>query len=266
MGKFFYRLLLLLLTVLLFLSGRELLLSGADSVRQDAVYDALSARVARERIGSSPTEAAAPPAAEPEVLPEYADLYGENPDLAGWLTIDGTPIDYPVTQSQEPDYYLHRNFKKEESAHGCLYAKESCDLFAPSDNVIIYGHRMRDGSMFAGLAKYRSEAFFRDHPAFRFDTIYERHTYTIFAVFTTTATKDAGFAYHLFENAADKAEFDGFVSTCKALSLYDTGITPMYGDKLLCLSTCEYSQANGRLVVAAVRDETPHPIHGGITN
>lgn len=254
MGKLFYRLLILILTALLLLSGRELLHNGADSVRQAAVYDTLSARVAQKRVSPTPAETAAPSAAEPEVLPEYAALYGENSDLVGWLTVGGTPIDYPVTQSQEPDYYLYRNFRKEDSAHGCLYVRESCDPFTPSDNVTVYGHRMRDGSMFAGLAKYRSESFCRDHPAFRFDTIYERHTYTIFAVFTTTATKDVGFAYHLFENAANEAEFDEFVSTCKSLSLYDTGITPKHGDRLLCLSTCEYTRPNGRLVIAAVRD------------
>ena len=109
--------------------------------------------------------------------------------------------------------------------------------------------------MFTGLDKFRKQSFWENHHTINFDTIYERHTYTVFAVFVTTATAEEGFSYHLFEDAADEAEFDHFVSACKALADYDTGITPQYGDKLICLSTCEYSQFNGRLVVAAVRDE-----------
>ena len=64
---------------------------------------------------------------------------------------------------------------------------------------------------------------------------------------------NVGFAYHLMADAKDEAEFNKFVATCKELSFYDTGITPVYGDKLLCLSTCEYTIDNGRFVVAAVR-------------
>ncbi len=85
------------------------------------------------------------------------------------------------------------------------------------------------------------------------DTLYEMHTYKIMAVFLTTATVDQGFAYHRFENAADGAEFESFVTRCKQLSLYDTGVEAAYGDKLITLSTCEYSQSNGRLVVVAKR-------------
>jgi len=194
-------------------------------------------------------------ATEPSILPEYAALYEENTDLVGWMTIDGTPIHYPVMQTPDRvDYYLKRNFKGEPNAHGCLYVRESCDVFAPSDNLTIYGHHMRNGSMFAGLDNYLKKSFYQKYPSIRFDTIYERHTYTIFAVFTTTASVGEGFSYHLFEDAADEAEFDEFVSTCKTLAFYDTGITPQYGDKLICLSTCEYTNDNGRLVVAAVRD------------
>lgn len=189
----------------------------------------------------------------PVLLPEYAPLYAMNNDMVGWLRIDGTKINYPVMQTPyAADYYLHRNFDREDSARGCLYARESCDINLPSDNITIYGHNMADGSMFAGLSKYQDEDFWAQHSYITFDTLYEHHTYQIFAVFITTASVGEGFAYHEFENAADAAEFDAFVGTCLDLSFYDTGILPEYGDKLICLSTCEYTQVNGRLVVVAV--------------
>ena len=257
----FYRLTVILLTGTLLLSGTVLARGLADSLYQKRSSEALAARVADARPPLQPT-APIPPEnrstspTEPTVLPEYAALFEENPDLVGWLTVEGTKINYPVMQTPDrPDHYLYRNFKQEQSAHGCLYVRESCDVFAPSDNLTVYGHHMRDGTMFAPLDRYRKEDFRDQHPTVRFDTLYERHTYTVFAVFTTTSTEE-GFAYHLFETAAEESEFDAFVSTCKALSLYDTGITPRYGDKLLCLSTCEYSRPNGRLVVAAFRHDT----------
>ena len=278
-SKFLYRLVIIFLVATLLISGSFVVRYIFDGLQQKSEYDALAAQVAAARQEAArqtdsvvpdtpgipaPTSGAVTDpeqlntgteSAEPGMLPEYAALYEENTDLVGWMTIEGTPIDYPVMQTPDRvDYYLHRNFKKESNSHGCLYVRETCDVFEPSDNVTIYGHHMKDGSMFASLKKFRKQEFWEEYHTIDFDTLYERHSYTIFAVFTTTASVGEGFTYHRFEYAADEAEFDQFVSTCKALSLYDTGITPRYGDKLICLSTCEYSQENGRLVVVAVRD------------
>ena len=109
--------------------------------------------------------------------------------------------------------------------------------------------------MFAGLNDYISDTFWQDHRYIHFDTLSEHHIYEIFAVFTTTATQGRGFAYHEFIEARDEADFDAFIRQCHANALYDTGISPIWGDKIIYLSTCEYSQDNGRLVVAAVRIE-----------
>lgn len=191
---------------------------------------------------------------EDGILVEYALLHEMNPDMAGWIAIDGTKINYPVMHTPgRKDHYLQRDFEGNHSAWGCIYAREACDLETPSDNVTLYGHHMKDGSMFAGLNAYTEREFWEEHPYIRFDTLKEHHTYVIFAVFTTTASKDQGFAYHEFVDAEDTEAFDAFIEQCLSLSLYDTDIKPEYGDKILCLSTCEYSRQNGRLVVAAVR-------------
>ena len=191
---------------------------------------------------------------EDGILLEYAEIYARNPDMAGWLTIEGTVINYPVMHTPgRPDHYLHRSFSGENSSWGCIYAREECDLDTPSDNVTIYGHNMKDGSMFAGLNAYRERDFWENHRYIRFDTLHEHHTYAIFAVFTTTASLGQGFGYHDFIDASDEQDFDTFIAKCLSLSLYGTDLVPEYGDKIICLSTCEYSQTNGRLVVAAVR-------------
>ena len=191
---------------------------------------------------------------EPTILPEYQALYELNNDLVGWLTIADTNIDYPVMQSTyEKDFYLHRDFYKNYLYAGTLYARETCDVFAPSDNVTIYGHRMEKPgkNMFYELDKFKQESWWQNHRTFTFDTIYERHTYEIMCVFKTHASN--GYAYHRFVEADSEEKFNEFVSKVKSMQFYETGVTAEYGDKLLCLSTCEYTLGDGRFVVVAKR-------------
>lgn len=194
-----------------------------------------------------------PPQA-PTILPEYEALYLQNPDLVGWITIPGTMLDYPVVQTPDrPNYYLHRGFDGEEAYEGTLYVREQCDVNLPSDNVTIYGHNMADGSMFGSLHKYKEKAHWQANPLIEFNTLYERHTYEICLIFRTSVNISGGFDYHLFDTAENAEAFDSFIATCQSKALYDTGITPVYGDKLITLSTCDRSIASGRLVVVARR-------------
>ena len=191
---------------------------------------------------------------EPGMLAGYKEIYEMNNDVVGWIKMEGTKMDYPVMQTpEEPNYYLYRDFDKKNSKRGSIYAREVCDVNEPSDNITIFGHNMADGSMFACLGNYTSKHAWENNSLIFFDTLNEYHTYKIFAVFKTSANIGQGFSYHQFVDAENAAQFDEFVATCKKLSFYDTGITPVYGDKLICLSTCEYTLDNGRLVVAAVR-------------
>lgn len=186
----------------------------------------------------------------------YQELYKQNNDLAGWLRIEGMDIDFPVMQTKnDSEYYLRRNFEKEYSEPGTPFADAWCDLDKPSDNIIIYGHHMFDGSMFAPLVKYESKEFYDSHPYIQFDTLSALGEYEIFAVFTTNvdANDPSLFKYYNFIDAYSEAEFNEYVSRAKSLSFYDTGVSVSYGDKLITLSTCEYTHENGRLAVVAKR-------------
>ena len=189
------------------------------------------------------------------MLVEYGEIYALNEDVVGWIRMDGTEMDYPVmqTSTDNANFYLYRDFDKKQSARGSIYIREECDMNEPSDNITIYGHNMRDGSMFECLNDYVSKEAWDNNALIFFDSLYEYRVYKIFAVFKTSANVGKGFTYHNMIDAKDKADFDEFISTCKQLSFYETGITPEYGDKIICLSTCEYTLDNGRLVVAAVR-------------
>ena len=188
------------------------------------------------------------------VQPSSRNLYLENADMVGWIQIEGTSIDYPVMQTPaDPNYYLKHDFEKRYTDYGCPFMQADCDAIAPSDNLIIYGHNMKDGSMFADLDKYGSKDFWQAHKTVWFDTALGSCAYEIFAVIHTTVQADAtdAFPFYRLVNAAAPEEFADYVSACQARALYDTGISAEYGDKLLTLSTCDNITDDGRLIVIA---------------
>ena len=186
------------------------------------------------------TPASYEPAPELTAYDKYAPVYEQNSDFIGWISIEDTKINYPVMQTPgNKDFYLKHAFDKSYSEYGVPYMQENCKL-GLSDNCVIYGHHMQDGSMFADLCKYESEDFYKEHKTIHFDTLAGFGEYEIVCVF-----------YYHFVDAADAAEFNSFLSSCKSLALYDTGVSAEYGDKLITLSTCEYSRSNGRMVIVA---------------
>ena len=211
------------------------------------------------QAGSAPQEVSVsvlPGQAEekPVMLAGYASLYEENKDLAGWLSIEGMKIDYPVMQGEDDEYYLHHDFYGEDSKYGCLYVRGQADL-DDGTNFIIYGHNMKDGSMFGDLDLYLKESFYKEHPTVSFDTLYEERTYEIVAVFRSQVynADENVFKYYQFYEAKTQEEFEDFYGNIKELSLYDTGVEAEYGDTFLTLSTCAYHVPDGRLVVVAKR-------------
>jgi len=181
---------------------------------------------------------------------KYADLYAQNNDFIGWLRIEDTVINYPVMQSKDnPNFYLKHNFNKEYSRFGVPYIQENSSL--SSDNIIVYGHNMKNKSMFNELTKYSSKDFYNAHRNIQLDTLSEQRIYEVVCAFKTVAYTSNGFDYYSFVNANTEEDFSAYIEKCKALSFYDTGVNAEYGDKLITLSTCEYSQNNGRFVVVA---------------
>lgn len=207
-----------------------------------ATRDALAAtQEADASAHTTPETAAAAPAAQAAaVLPQYRALYEENPDLIGWLRIDGTDIDLPVVQTPgDNEYYLRRGFDRLYSVGGTLFLDERCSAApgAPTANWLIYGHNMRDGSIFGQLVRYRDEDFYKAHPTFTFDTLYETGTWQVVAALDTTLGADE-LPYYTFFDADTKLAWQRRVTAITDKALYDTGVTPEYGTQLLTLSTC----------------------------
>ncbi len=189
-----------------------------------------------------------------EILPRFRELHERNPELCGWLYIEGTGIDYPVMyRENDNDFYLSHDFDGKADVNGLLVLDKRCDPDAEAVNALIHGHHMRSGAMFGSLKEYEDPIYCREHPRISFSTLYEERTYEIFAVFKAKVydEKNDAFAFYDYIRIENEMEFESYVKNAELDALYDTGIRPQWGDRLLTLSTCEYSQENGRLVVVA---------------
>ena len=180
---------------------------------------------------------------------KYGALYEQNNDFVGWIQIDGTNINYPVMQTPDnPDYYLKHSFENTWSDYGVPYLDEAC-VIGQSNNLVIYGHHMSNGSMFCDLELYSDPAFCMDHPVIRFDTLSSFGEYEVIAVFRYNTNQET-FRYDREVNM-DEGRFSWFMEQVHARELFSTGKDASFGDQMLTLSTCEYTYKNGRLVVVA---------------
>lgn len=238
-------------------SGVMLYRQYADEKQSAEAFDNIAALVQDETPPADEPQESETPQPEQTAFEKYAAVYEQNSDFVGWISIEGTNIDYPVMQTVDnPNYYLKHSFEKQYSDYGVPYVQENCDLEF-SNNCVIYGHHMNNGTMFADLCKYADEDFYRAHKTIRFDTLSGFGEYEVVAVFKTAAYSEQGFKYYHFVNADSAEDFDAFIAKCKELALYDTGVTAEYGDRLITLSTCEYSRQNGRMVVVAKKIVSP---------
>lgn len=179
---------------------------------------------------------------------DLSGLFAANSDCIGWLSIPGTAVDYPVMHTpDDPQKYLHRSFYGEYSYSGVPFLDSRCSF--DSSNLIVYGHNMKNGTMFSALRHYVNKDFYTEHPIIELETAEECGHYTVFAVMKSTAND----SWYSFITAENKEDFDEHMDSINAKALYDTGVVPLYGQQLLTLSTCYGSDKNGRLLILAVK-------------
>lgn len=217
-----------------------------------ASYEALDIYV--EPLPSAPAPAGAAPEPSSESSSPYQvdfeALAAVNPDVAAWLLCEGTALSYPVVQGEDNEYYLSRLFDGRPNASGCLFLDSRCAADLSSPNSVIYGHHMKDGSMFAVLDGYKSQEFYEAHPSLLLLTPggdYEAEVFSAYVAQTDAAAWRLDFA--------DEAEFSAWLTELCAASSIDTGMSPKPTDRVLTLSTCSYEFADARLVVHCVLRE-----------
>ncbi len=223
----------------------------ADTVSPD---ETAAATEQSDAVQSPDTEAFEEPADEEPVriTNPYAESFLANEDMAAWLSIPGTDIDYPVMWTpQDEQYYLYRSFDGSSDKNGCLILDTDSCLDPLTTNLIIHGHNMKSGAMFGNLTAYEDEDYYNDHREIILYTEECERRYEIIAVFRSQVYKktDEVFKFYKFFQADTQEEFDDFYLNIKALSEYDTGVTAEFGDNFITLSTCVYHVEQGRFVV-----------------
>ncbi len=188
---------------------------------------------------------------EPEPPPQgrnLAPLYAQNRDFLGWLCIPGTEIDYPIMHTpSNPQKYLRRSFDGKYSVSGVPFLDYRCS--AESDNLIVYGHNMKNGTMFGTLKRYTDRDFLDEHPIIECETESGCARYKVFAVAYVQKTDD----WYSFIDAEGEADYAEWIKYIHSKAMLTADIVPAYGQRLLTLSTCHGSGKDGRLLVVAAR-------------
>jgi sortase B len=194
-----------------------------------------------------------PAEAPPRKLnPRFEELLKINKDTVGWLTIPHSNIDYPILQADDNDYYLHHSFEHKKNSAGAIFMDYRNDPLSIGQNTILYGHRMRDGSMFKHLVKYLDNRFFTENPIITFDGLVKDGKWQVFSAYIT----DTSFNYIQTKFDSDN-QYSAFLKAISERSKHKTSITLSIDDKILTLSTCSYEFDNARIVVHAKLISTP---------
>ena len=202
------------------------------------------------------------------VISDFSQLLKANPDTIGWINVPNTIIDFVVVKPQDgvdSEYYLHRDFYGNYSKYGTVFMDYRSSLDAK--NMIIHGHHMQDGRMFANLAYYVERGqnyginFYKQTPTFTFNTIYEKSKWKIVAFFKTNTLESQGTPFnYLRGDFVSDYDFLDFVYNLRVRSLVNCPVDLNENDTILTLSTCAYDFDDFRIVIVArkVRDgESP---------
>lgn len=188
-----------------------------------------------------------------ERMIKIENLQNENSDIKGWIEIEGTTINYPVLQGTDNEFYVDHNYNKVKTKSGAIFIDMIYDWNKPSTNMLIYGHNMKNGTMFTNLMNYKNKNYYQEHKNIRFTTNNIDTTYEIISAFESKVYNDDEnvFKYYNFIDANNEEEFNNFITNIKKMSIYNIEETAKYGDELMTLSTCAYHTKDGRFVVVA---------------
>ena len=176
----------------------------------------------------------------PEV--DFEALAQVNSDIVGWIYVPGTVINYPVVQGADNEYYLKHMFNGKTNSSGCIYLDCGAEGDFASMNSVLHGHHMKNGSMFAGICKYKDQSYFDEHPTAMLLTPDGNYQVEFFSGYVCEVTADA------WDYDFDEAWLDKRIRS----SYFDAEVTPTMDDRILTLSTCCYDFKDARFVLHGI--------------
>ncbi len=186
---------------------------------------------------------------EEHTISSLDPVIAANEDTVGWIKVEDTVIDYVVVQGEDNDEYLHKSFYGEYNSAGTIFLDYRNEIGGKRQNYVIYGHRMKDDSMFGELGEYLDYGFYQQHPSFTFITAEGEYECEIFAIYRCLATK-VDYSQATFDSDEEMLDY---IEDCKNLSEHGMAVEVTADDTIITLSTCDYTlDPNvGRLVVHA---------------
>lgn len=184
----------------------------------------------------------------PQIQDKYLSLLAVNPEVIGWITIEDTPINYPLVQHNDNTYYLNYDSTNSPSIYGSIYIDHRNKSDLDNKNTLIYGHNMNNGSMFHTLINFKNQDFFEKHPYIYVSNLYKQFKYEVFAVYIVDANQETiGVKYTSNQN------FLEYLNACQNRSLFKRFIKFTADDQIITLVTCSYELDNARTIVQARR-------------
>ncbi|GLC87703.1 SrtB family sortase [Lysinibacillus piscis] len=180
------------------------------------------------------------------IRPQFTELLAVNPQIVGWVSVDGTKLHNPILQAADNDFYLNRNFRDEKSRAGSVFMDYRNDVGEPGRNTILYGHAMKNGTMFGSLHHYLQQDYADEHPIIYFDTLFEGYDVEVFAAYETTID-----FYYIETELSDDTAFLNFINAIQARSAIEMDVEIEPEDQIITLSTCKNAilQDDNRFVV-----------------
>lgn len=175
---------------------------------------------------------------------DFTSLKETNPDIVGWIYIEGTDINYPVVQGSDNQYYLKHLFDGEWNSSGCIFLDSRNRADFSDQHSIIYGHHMKNGTMFSALDHYKKQEFYEAHPMALLMTPEANFEIEIFAGYVASVKEEAWKVSFLSD-----LEFADWLTGARERSCFDSNIEPAVTDRILTLSTCSYEFDNARFVL-----------------
>lgn len=217
-----------------------------------AEYTTFVQREPEERL-QTPEEEQPEPSELPPIAVDFQALKDESEDIIGWLYCEGTVINYPVLQGENNDQYLRHNYRGEHVSAGSIFVEELNRRDFQDANTIIYGHHMRNGSMFACLDQYQQQEFYQEHPVMWLLTPKQDYRIRIFSAYTTSGYSDT---YTIYMGPGE--DLKEYLQKCLSLSDFQADLDAEELDgkgKYVVLSTCAYDFEDARFVVHGVLEE-----------
>lgn len=252
-----------LLLMILLLSGWKAYTIWQEYQKGEQTYEDLDQYISvpekTEPADPEKTEPTKPGAPEQETQPtepeefwpqvDFEKLQQLNPDVVGWIYIEGTQVNYPIVQGKDNDYYLYRLFTGERNSSGSIFLEAGLPRDFTAQNNPVYGHHMKNGTMFADVINYKKQEFYETHPVALLMTPEKNYELVLFSGYVVKPTDDS------WDTSFSEEAFGQWLQKVKNRSLFISDVVPTVQDRIVTLSTCTYETDDARFVVHGILRE-----------